>query len=145
MTKRKLYLHNALLLTASGLVLRMLGMGFRVVLSAFLGGEGMGLYQLILSLYMVFVSLATAGMNVAATRLAAQSLARGQGMAATLRGLCSTALLFGTGAMVMQAVLAGPAARYLLNDVRAETALRILAPSLPFMAVSGALRGCFLE
>lgn len=144
MTKSKLYLHNALLLTASGLVLRMLGMGFRVVLSAFLGGEGMGLYQLILSLYMVFVSLATAGMNVAATRLAAQSLARGQGMAATLRGLCSTALLFGTGAMVMQAVLAGPAARYLLHDVRAETALRILAPSLPFMAVSGALRGCFL-
>ena len=43
-----------------------------MVLSAFLGGEGMGLYQLILSLYMVFVSLATAGMNVAATRLAAQ-------------------------------------------------------------------------
>lgn len=144
MTKRKLYLQNALLLTASGLVLRMLGMGFRVVLSAFLGGEGMGLYQLILSLYMVFVSLATAGMNVASTRLAAQSLARGQGMAATLRGLCTAALAFGTLAMVAQAVLAGPAARYLLHDARAETALRILAPSLPFMAVSGTLRGCFL-
>lgn len=144
MTKRKLYLQNALLLTASGLVLRMLGMGFRVVLSAFLGGEGMGLYQLILSLYMVFVSLATAGMNVASTRLAAQSLARGQGMAATLRGLCTAALAFGTLAMVAQAALAGPTARYLLHDVRAEAALRILAPSLPFMAVSGTLRGCFL-
>lgn len=144
MTKRKLYLQNALLLTVSGLVLRMLGMGFRVVLSAFLGGEGMGLYQLILSLYMVFVSLATAGMNVASTRLAAQSLARGQGMAATLRGLGTAALGFGTLAMVAQAVLAGPAARYLLHDVRAEAALRILAPSLPFMAISGTLRGCFL-
>ena len=32
----------------------------------------------------------------------------------------------------------------LLHDVRAETALLILAPSLPFMAVSGAVRGCFL-
>lgn len=144
MKKRKVYLQNALLLTASGLVLRMLGMGFRVVLSAYLGGEGMGLYQLILALYMVFVSLATAGVNVAATRLAAQSLARGQGMAATLRGLCATALGFGTAAMVAQALLAGPAARYLLHDIRAEMALRILAPSLPFMAVSGALRGCFL-
>ena len=95
MTKRKVYLQNAMLLTASGLVLRMLGMGFRVVLSAYLGGECMGLYQLILAVYMVFVSLATAGMNVAATRLAAQSLARGQGMAATLRGLCTAALAFG--------------------------------------------------
>ncbi len=144
MTRRKVYLQNAMLLTASGLVLRMLGMGFRVVLSAYLGGEGMGLYQLILAVYMVFVSLATAGMNVAATRLAAQSLARGQGMAATLRGLCTAALAFGTVAMVAQALLAGPAAHSLLHDARAETALRVLAPSLPFMAVSGALRGCFL-
>lgn len=144
MTRRKVYLQNAMLLTASGLVLRMLGMGFRVVLSAYLGGEGMGLYQLILAVYMIFVSLATAGMNVAATRLAAQSLARGQGMAATLRGLCTAALAFGTVAMVAQALLAGPAAHSLLHDARAETALRVLAPSLPFMAVSGALRGCFL-
>ena len=144
MTRRKVYFHNAMLLTASGLVLRMLGMGFRVVLSAYLGGEGMGLYQLILALYMVFVSLATAGINVAATRLAAQSMARGQGMGATLRGLCTTALGFGTAAMVAQALLAEPAARWLLHDIRAENALRILAPSLPFMAVSGALRGCFL-
>lgn len=144
MARRKVYLQNAMLLTASGLVLRMLGMGFRVVLSAYLGGEGMGLYQLILAVYMVFVSLATAGMNVAATRLAAQSLARGQGMAATLRGLCTAALAFGTVAMVAQALLAGPAAHSLLHDARAETALRVLAPSLPFMAVSGALRGCFL-
>ena len=63
----------------------------------------MGLYQLILALYMVFVALATAGVPVAATRLAAQSLARGQGIAATLRGLCTTALALGTMAMVAQA------------------------------------------
>ena len=66
------------------------------------------------------------------------------GMAQTLRGLCGTALGFGTAAMAAQAVLAGPCARYLLHDIRAETALLILAPSLPFMAVSGAMRGCFL-
>ena len=144
MSKRRTYLHNAALLTGSGLVLRALGMGFRIVLAAYLGSEGMGLYQLILALYMVFVSFATAGINVASARLAAQSLARGSGMAETLRGLCITALGFGTAAMLAQSVLAGPCARYLLHDVRAETALLILAPSLPFMAVSGAVRGCFL-
>ena len=144
MSKRRTYLHNAALLTGSGLVLRALGMGFRIVLAAYLGSEGMGLYQLILALYMVFVSFATAGVNVASARLAAQSLARGSGMAETLRGLCITALGFGTAAMLAQSVLAGPCARYLLHDVRAETALLILAPSLPFMAVSGAVRGCFL-
>ena len=144
MDRRRLYLQNAALLTGSGLVLRALGMGFRIVLAAYLGSEGMGLYQLILALYMVFVSFATAGVNVASARLAAQSLARGSGMAETLRGLCITAMGFGTAAMLAQSALAGPCARYLLHDVRAETALLILAPSLPFMAVSGAVRGCFL-
>ena len=111
MSKRRTYLHNAALLTGSGLVLRALGMGFRIVLAAYLGSEGMGLYQLILALYMVFVSFATAGVNVASARLAAQSLARGSGMAETLRGLCITALGFGTAAMLAQSVLAGPCAR----------------------------------
>ena len=46
--------------------------------------------------------------------------------------------------MLAQTVLAGPASRFLLHDARAEAALRVLAPSLPFMAVAGALRGCFL-
>lgn len=144
MTRRRRYLQNAALLTASSLVLRLLGMAFRVILSAYLGGEGMGLYQLIMALYAVFISLATAGVNVAATRLAAQSLARGLGLGGTARRLCTTALGFGTLAMAAQGVLAGPLVRFLLHDVRAELALRVLAPSLPFMAVAGALRGCFL-
>ncbi len=144
MSQRRTYVHNAALLTGAGLVLRVLGMGFRVVLAAALGSEGMGLYQLILALYMVFVSFATAGVNVASARLAAQSLARGNGMAEKrCAGFVFTALCFGAAAMLAQSVLAGPCARLLLHDARAETALLILAPSLPFMAVSGAVRGAF--
>ena len=68
----RVYLKNAAILTVSGLVLRVLGMAFRVFVASSIGSEGMGLYQLILSVYMVFVSLASSGMNVASTRLAAQ-------------------------------------------------------------------------
>ena len=135
--KGKTYLKNAALLAGAGLVLRLLGMAFRVFLAARLGPEGMGLYQLILSVYTVFVSLASAGVNVASTRLAAQSLARSRGMAPTLRGLVTTSLLFGTAAMAAQTLLADPVARLLLHDSRAELGLRTLAPA-------GALRGCFL-
>ena len=142
--RTKTYLKNAALLTASGLALRALGMVFRVYLAGQLGGEGMGLYQLILSLYMVFVSLATAGINVASTRLAAENLARGWGIGRTVRRLSVTAAVLGTAAMMGQTALAGVLSRAVLHDARAELALRILAPSLPFMAVAGSLRGCFL-
>ena len=140
----RVYLKNAAILTVSGLVLRVLGMAFRVFVAASIGSEGMGLYQLILSVYMVFVSLASSGMNVASTRLAAQSLARGRSMARTVRRLVLAAGALGMAAMGLQLLLAEPLARYLLHDVRGAVSLKILAPSLPVMAVAGALRGCFL-
>ena len=140
----KLYLKNAVLLTAGGFALRLLGMAFRVYIAGYLGSEGMGLYQLILAVYGVFIALCSAGINVASTRLAAQSLARGRGMAQTLWGLIGAAACLGTLAMLAQFALAPLIARWGLHDMRAELGLRILAPSLPFMAVAGAIRGCFL-
>ena len=106
----KTYLKNAALLTVAGFALRALGMVFRVFVAARLGPEGMGLYQLILSVYMVFVSLASAGINVASTRLGAQCLTRGRGMAPTLRSLAVTAAVLGTAAMLAQLALADPLA-----------------------------------
>ena len=140
----KLYLKNAVLLTAGGFALRLLGMAFRVYIAGYLGSEGMGLYQLILAVYGVFIALSSAGINVASTRLAAQSLARGREMAQTLWGLVGAAACLGTAAMLAQFALAPVVARWALHDMRAELGLRVLAPSLPFLAVAGALRGCFL-
>ena len=72
------YLKNAALLTGADVLLRLAGMGLRIYLANALGGEGMGLYQLVLAVYALFVTLATAGVSVAATRLMAEELARGR-------------------------------------------------------------------
>ena len=77
------YLKNAALLTGADVLLRLAGMGLRIYLANALGGEGMGLYQLVLAVYALFVTLATAGVSVAATRLMAEELARGRA-----RGCC---------------------------------------------------------
>ena len=63
---RQSYLKNAALLTGSDVVLRLAGMGLRIWLANELGGEGMGLYQLVLAVYSLFVTLATAGVSVPA-------------------------------------------------------------------------------
>ena len=41
------YLKNAALLTGADVLLRLAGMGLRIYLANALGGEGMGLYQLL--------------------------------------------------------------------------------------------------
>ena len=71
---RQSYLKNAALMTGADVLLRLAGMGLRIYLANALGGEGMGLYQLVLAVYALFVTLATAGVSVAATRLMAEEL-----------------------------------------------------------------------
>ena len=73
---RQYYFNNAALLTGSDVVLRLAGMGLRIWLANALGGAGMGLYQLVLAVYGLFITLATAGISVAATRLLTEELSR---------------------------------------------------------------------
>ena len=83
---RQSYLKNAALLTVSDVVLRLAGMGLRIYLANALGGEGMGLYQLVLAVYSLFVTLATSGVSVASTRLMAEEMT---GSPARARECCS--------------------------------------------------------
>ena len=139
------YLKNAALLTGADILLRLAGMGLRIYLANALGGEGMGLYQLVLAVYALFVTLATAGVSVAATRLMAEELARGRAQArGMLVRLAGTGLLLGAAAMAAQYGLAGAAARWWLGDARAAGALRVSAFGMPWMALSAVLRGFFI-
>ena len=142
---RQSYLKNAALMTGADVLLRLAGMGLRIYLANALGGEGMGLYQLVLAVYALFVKQATAGVSVAATRLMAEELSRGR---AEARGMLVRLLAAGLGlgafAMVAQFGLAGLAAAWWLGDARAAGALRAAAFGMPWMAVSAALRGFFI-
>ena len=95
---RQSYLKNAALMTGADVLLRLAGMGLRIWLANALGGEGMGLYQLVLAVYSLFVTLATAGVSVAATRLMAEELARSP---AEARGMLHRLLLAGVGLGVL--------------------------------------------
>ena len=142
---RQNYLKNAALLTGSDVILRLAGMGLRIYLANALGGEGMGLYQLVLAVYGLFVTLATAGISVAATRLLTEELSRDK---AAAHGMLVRLMLAGLGlgllAMAAQLGTASLAAKWWLGDVRAAGALRVSALGMPWMAISAVLRGFFL-
>ena len=142
---RQSYFKNAALLTGSDVVLRLAGMGLRIWLANALGGAGMGLYQLVLAVYGLFVTLATAGISVAAARLLTEELSRDKAAArGMLVRLVLAGLTLGGLAMAAQLATAGLAAKWWLGDIRAAAALRTSALGLPWMAVSAVLRGFFL-
>ncbi|MBQ7726144.1 MAG: oligosaccharide flippase family protein [Clostridia bacterium] len=144
--KKTVFIKNAAILTVSSLFLRFAGIFLKVWLAAGIGSEGIGLYQLIFSVYVLASTFASAGISTAVTRLTAEELALGtrKGTRKILRhALQITLLIAGISAA---AVFAGAEeiARLFLNDMRAVPALKILPLALPFMGVSACLRGYFI-
>ena len=59
--KTKSIAKGALILTLAGIITRILGFVYRVYMSNTIGAEGMGLYQLIVPIYMLVWSISSSG------------------------------------------------------------------------------------
>ncbi|HBD63244.1 MAG TPA: hypothetical protein DC038_02290 [Clostridiales bacterium] len=143
--KRESIIYGTLILTVATTVVRVVGMAFRIYLANVLGAEGIGLYQLILSMYMLMVTLATAGIRVAVSKLMSEELAlRNYSNAKkVLRQSIFLSLLTGFAAAFLLYYFAVYIGRNILSDERTILSLIYLAPSLPLIAVSNCYKGYF--
>ena len=144
MRNSKLLILNTTVLTLSGFLMRTIAVSFNVYLTNRIGSSGIGLFQLIMSVYALTVTFATAGIKLGATRLVTESLCKKEASAEKIVRLCIKYSLF-TGCAVAGAlfILSGFISRRWIMDERAEYSLKILALSLPPVAVSAALNGYF--
>ncbi len=144
--KKVLFIKNALMLTATAIILRLIGMFFRVWLADNIGAEGMGLYQVIFSVYVLASTFATSGISTAVTRIVTERLALGDGRGArrTLSIAVALSLIIAAISSVAIITFSEPIALYLIKDSRAIPSLRILCLGLPFMGVCSCIRGYFL-
>lgn len=136
---------GTLILTVATTIVRVVGMLFRIYLANTLGAEGIGLYQLILSIYMLMVTLATSGIRVAVSRLISEELAlRNYSNAKRVLNQSVILSLFtGFAAAFLMYYFAEYTGSNILNDERTTLAMLYLAPSLPFIAVSNSYKGYF--
>ena len=144
--KKQNFLTGALILGISSVFVRMIGFVFRVYLSNTIGSEGMGVYSLIMSVYGLAITLCTAGLGIAVSRLVAEQLSVGADANARLVLLRAVGLACFMGAGVAAALFFGAdtIANRLLKETRAAMPLKILAAGLPFLSVSSCIRGYFV-
>ncbi len=116
-------------------------MYFNIYLSARIGAEAMGVYSLIGSVYGFGVTLATSGINLAATRMVSE--AQGKGTRRIMGTCIAYSLIFGTASMIGIFSLSEIIAYRFLEDARTAVSLRILSLSLPFVSLTSALNGYF--
>ncbi len=144
--KKQSFLENAALLTGTGLLLRAAGLLLRILIANVLGEEGMGLYSLTFTVYNLFITLAQSGIAVAVTRLVAEHLALRdeRRVKGALQACLLWALLLSTAAALALFLGAPLLAERWIGNAGCGFALKVLALSLPFMAVSACFSGYFM-
>jgi len=143
--KRFTFLKNVFIVTATSLLLRTVGIFFRIYLSNKIGAEGMGLYHLIFSIYVLATTFATSGISVGVTRLVAEEAGgTRKGIRRIMKRALAVSVFIGAASTLVITLFARPIALYGLGDLRAVPALRVLSLGLPFMGVSACMRGFFI-
>ena len=139
------FLKNAAVLTVTGLILRFLGIIFKVWLAAEIGAEGVGLYQIVFSVYVLAATFATSGICTAVTRLVTEELALGgkTGVKLILKRCIFLTLII--AAVSFSALFFGAdfISDTILNQPNAALSIKVASVSLPFMGVCSCLRGYF--
>ncbi len=132
-------------MTVTSLVLRTLGIVFRIFISNRVGAEGMGLYQLVFAVYVLGTTFAAAGIVTAVTRLVAEHLARGSAANAIRVMRLSVAICIGIGTASAAMLFFGASAiGGWVGDSRAVPAIAVSGLALPFIGVASCIKGYFL-
>lgn len=144
--KKNSFIQGAVILAVSGIIVKLIGAVSRIYLSRLLGGEGIGLYQMAYPIYLLCLSISTAGLPVAISimvseRNAIHDFLGGQRiLKIALSVLTLTGLLFSVGLYFGSSVLID---HHIVRDPRAYWSLIALAPAVFCATISATMRGYF--
>lgn len=138
-------LQQTALLIAAGLITRLLGFVYRILLARTIGAEGLGLYQMVYPILVLFLDMTTLSLPVTLSKTVAEAYAQHRpDWAATylrvaLRLTLGLGMTFAFSLYLAKDLIVGR----LLADPRAEAPLFISLPMLLVMAVGAVLQGYF--
>ena len=141
---KKSFIQGAVILGIAGIIIKVMGAFFRIPLANLIGDKGMGYYQTAYPIYVLFLTLATAGIPIAISKMVSERIAVGHHYEAfrvfrvsfvllfTI-GICSSSILFFGAGPIVNAI-GNPGAKY---------AMMAIAPALLFVPIMAAYRGYF--
>ena len=146
MTNRKRFFLNGILLTAVGLAIRSVSLGFNSYVTHSIGAEGIGLFTLIGTVYSFAVTFATSGISLTVTRLISSSI--GEGRKDEVKGILRSAIIYSLIFSLFATLVLFFGADYfgitVLSDGRTVVPLRILSLSLIPIAMASVFSGYFV-
>ncbi len=121
-----------------------LGFVYRIILSRTLGSEGLGVYQVALSVFAVFLTISSSGLPITLSRVISKHRAHGYRAGehrATAAALIITAAVSGTFTVLLF-LLRAPFSK-IFSDPRCADVFYIVLAGLTFTSVYAVIRGSF--
>lgn len=124
--------------------MRLVGFCFSIYISKKVGSEAVGIFGLIMSIYMFMITLATSGINLATTRIIVSENAKSScNIKKAMRSCIFYSLNFGIFAFIFLILFAKPICFYFLHNQIPFYIFYIIAISLPFISISSCFNGLF--
>lgn len=136
---------GAVILSIAGFISKIIGAGYRIPLFRLIGAEGMGIYQMAYPLYTLLLTISSAGIPVAVSKLVAERVVLNDRQGTRDILLVSLVMLSLIGALCTTAlyILAGFLSREVLKDERAYYSIVAIAPAVFFVGLMSVFRGYF--
>ena len=135
-SQKQSFIKGAILISLGGFISKMLGAIYRIPLTNFLGGEGMGIYQMVYPLYCILLTVSASGIPTGIARIISSGKAGAERQAFRLYGAIG---IIGT---ILMYFLSAP-----LAALQTEPAIKLccimLCPSVFFVSVLSVVRGYF--
>ncbi|MDZ4132122.1 MAG: polysaccharide biosynthesis protein [Dethiobacteria bacterium] len=139
------FVRGAAILAVAGILARVIGAVFRIVLAAILGDEGIGLYQYAYPIYSTLLVISTAGVPVAVSKIMAEKIALHDYREAMRVFRIAFIILSLSGLLITLVLLFGAdyIARVVVRDAKALYPIMAIAPAIFFVTIMASLRGFF--
>lgn len=144
MKKENNIIKHTLIMTAVNLIMRSVGVSFNAYLNSKIGSAGMGLFQLVMSVYSLAITFSSAGIRLATTRITVEINALGKNDLRKSVAICIAYAGFcGSVTGLILLLFSDFIGNYWIGNYETVFPLRVLALSLPFIAMSSSLGGYF--
>ncbi|MCL2110760.1 MAG: polysaccharide biosynthesis protein [Clostridiales bacterium] len=142
---KRTFMYGAAILSAAGILIKILGAVFRIPLGNLIGDEGMGYYNAVYPIYTLLVVIATTGIPIAVSRLVAEHYVDDDpgGANRVFKTALGLMCVIGVGFFCVLFFGASAITSSLTDLSDAVHAMRAIAPALIFVPVMAAFRGYF--
>ncbi|MCI8277532.1 MAG: oligosaccharide flippase family protein [Clostridia bacterium] len=145
MKRIKVFIFNTIILMFTGIILRILTIYFNIYISNKIGTEMLGVFQLIMSVYLFGITLANFGINLSSTRVVAENLALNNinGTKKVAKYCLYFSLISGICASIIFYVFRNFILTNCLHSKVSEEVIYLLCLALPLISMSNAINGYF--